>query len=120
MGKEEGEAAGRHCYSSSIISVSVVCSCCSMGGGFFVVVFDFFGSKVYDKVAAAAVSSVAPSSPFSCQLRDRSSIYAAELQAILFAVKKTCQSHESKFMISFDPLPVLQALEKVKKLTILC
>ena len=40
------------------------------------------GSKVDEKVAAAAVSSVDPSSPFSCRLRDHCSIYTAELQAI--------------------------------------
>ena len=45
------------------------------------------GSKVDEKVAAAAVSSVAPNSPFSCRLRDHCSIYTAELQAILLALK---------------------------------
>ena len=43
------------------------------------------GSKVDEKVAAAAVSSVASYSPFSCRLRDHGSIYTAELQASLFA-----------------------------------
>ena len=46
------------------------------------------GSKVDEKIAAAAVSSVAPNSPFSCRLRDHSSIYTAALQAILFAPKQ--------------------------------
>ncbi len=50
------------------------------------------GSKVDEKVAAAAVSSVAPNSPFSCRLRDHSSIYRAELQAILLALKQAYQS----------------------------
>ena len=59
------------------------------------------GSKVDEKVAAAAVSSVAPNSPFSCQLRDHCSIYTAELQAILFALKQAYQSQERKFMIFF-------------------
>ena len=45
------------------------------------------GSKVDENVAAAAISSVAPNSPFSCQQRDHCSIYTAELQAILFALK---------------------------------
>ena len=59
------------------------------------------GSKVDEKVAAAAVSSVALNSPFSCQLRDHCSIYTAELQAILFALKQAYQSQERKFMIFF-------------------
>ena len=45
------------------------------------------GSKVDEKVAAAAVSSVAPdvpNRPFACRLRDHCSICTAELQAILF------------------------------------
>ena len=50
------------------------------------------GSKVDEKVAAAAVSSVAPNSPFSCRLRDHCSINTAELQAILFALKQAYQS----------------------------
>ena len=47
------------------------------------------GSKVDEKVAASAVSSVAPNSPFSCRLRNHCSVYTAELQAILFAPKLT-------------------------------
>ena len=35
------------------------------------------GSKVEEKVVAAAVSSVAPNSPFSCRLRDHCSIYTS-------------------------------------------
>ena len=72
------------------------------------------GSKVDEKVAAAAVSSVAPNSPFSCRLTDHCSIYTAELQAILLALKQAYQSQESKFMIFSDSLTALQALEKLK------
>ena len=72
------------------------------------------GSKVDEKVAAAAVSSVAPNSPFSCQLRDHCSIYTAELQAILFALKQAYQSQERKFMIFSDSLSALQGLGKLK------
>ena len=72
------------------------------------------GSKVDEKVAAAAVSSVAPNSPFSCQLRDHCSIYIAELQAILFALKQAYQSQERKFMIFSDSLSALQGLGKLK------
>ena len=60
------------------------------------------GSKVDEKVAAAAVSSVAPNSPFSCRLRDHRSIYTAELQAILFDPKQAYRSQERKFMIFFQ------------------
>ena len=59
------------------------------------------GSNVDEKVAAAAVSSVASNSPFSCRLRDHCSIYTAELQAILFALKQAYQSQIGKFMIFF-------------------
>ena len=71
------------------------------------------GSKVDEKVAAAAVSSVAPNSPFSCRPRDHCSIYTAELQAILLALKQAYQSKESKFMIFSDSLSALQALGKL-------
>ena len=72
------------------------------------------GSKVDEKVVAAAVSSVAPNSPFSCRLRDHCSIYTAELQAVLLALKQAYQSQESKFMIFSDSLSALQALGKLK------
>ena len=72
------------------------------------------GSKVDENVAAAAVSSVAPNSPFSCRLRDHCSIYTAELQAVLFALKRAYQSQERKFMIFLDSLSALQALGKLK------
>ncbi|WP_419595494.1 ribonuclease H family protein, partial [Thiolapillus sp.] len=72
------------------------------------------GSKVDEKVAAAAVSSVASNSPFSCRLRDHCSIYTAELQALLLALKQAYQSQESKFMIYSDSLSALQALGKLK------
>ena len=70
------------------------------------------GSKVDEKVAAAAVSSVAPNRPFSCRLRGYCSIYTAELQAILFALKQVFQSKEKKIMIFSDSLCALQALKK--------
>ena len=72
------------------------------------------GSKVDEKAAAAAVSSVAPNSPFSCRLRDHCSIYTAGLKAILFALKQAYQSQERKFMIFSDSLSALQALRKLK------
>ena len=72
------------------------------------------GSKVDEKVAAAAVSSVAPNIPFSYRLRDHCSVYTAELQDILFALKQAYQSQERKFMIFSDSLSALQALGKLK------
>ena len=68
------------------------------------------GSKVEEKVAAAAVSSVATNSPFSCRLRDYCLIYTAELQALLFAFKQAYQSEESRFTIFSDSLFASQAL----------
>ena len=72
------------------------------------------GLQVDEKVAAAAVLSVAPNSPFYCRLRDHGSIYTAELQAILFALKQVYQSKEKKFMIFSDSLSALQALKNFK------
>ena len=60
------------------------------------------GLKVDEKVAAAAVLSVAQNSPFSCRLRDHCFIYSAELRAIMFALKQAYQSQDRKFMISFQ------------------
>ena len=71
-------------------------------------------SKVDEKAAAAAVSSVGQNSPSSCRLRDHCSIYTAELHATLFAFKQAYQSQESKFMILSGSLSALQALEKSK------
>ena len=72
------------------------------------------GSKVDEKVAAAAVSSVAPNSPFSCRLRDHCSINTAELQAILFALKQAYQSQEKKFMIFFRLTIRFTSARKIK------
>ena len=72
------------------------------------------GSKVDEKVAAAAVPSVAPNSPFSCRLRDDCSIYTVELQTILLALKQANQCQERKFIIFSDSLSALQALGKLK------
>ena len=69
------------------------------------------GSKVDEKVAAAAVSSVAPNGIFSCRLRDHCAVYTADPQTTLFALKQAYQSQESKFMIFSDSLSALQALE---------
>ena len=67
------------------------------------------GSKVDEKVAAAAVLSVAPDNPLSCRLRYHCSIYTAELQAILFALKQVYQSKEKKKNHDFLRLTVCSA-----------
>ena len=67
------------------------------------------GSKVDEKVAAAAVSSVAPNSPFLCRQRDQCSIDIEELQAVLIAFQQAYQA----LMILPDSLSALQALEKI-------
>ena len=73
------------------------------------------GSKVDEKIAAAAMLSVAPNTEIApCRLRDHCSIYTAELQAILFALKQVYQSKEKKFMIFSDSLSALQALKNFK------
>ena len=69
------------------------------------------GSKVDEKVAAAAVSSAAPNSPFSCRLRDNCSVYTVELQAILFARKQAYQSQERKFFIFQTHYPLYKRME---------
>ena len=73
------------------------------------------GSKVDERVVAAALSSVAPNSPFSRRLRHHCSIEKAELQAILFALKQAWQYEERKFMI-FSRLTILLmvSLKKLK------
>ena len=67
-----------------------------------------------ERVAAAAVSSVAPNSPFSCRLRDHCSIYTAELKAILFALKQDYQSQEKKLMIFFRLTIRFTSARKIK------
>ena len=72
------------------------------------------GSKVDEKVAAAAVPSLASSSSFSFLLRDHCSIHTAELQPILFALKLAYQSRARKFFILSYLLCALHVLEKLK------
>ena len=55
-------------------------------------------SKVDEKVAAAAVSSVAADSPMSYRVRHHRSIYTTEPQAILCDFKQACQSQESELV----------------------
>ena len=69
------------------------------------------GSKSEDgRVAAAAVLKQNPNHVFKYRLVDNSSIYSAELQAILLALRHVYQSKDSNFLIISDSLSALQAL----------
>ena len=69
-------------------------------------------SNFDEKVAAAAVSSVAPNSLFSGRLRGSCSIYTAEVQAILFVFKQYINLKKVNSFFCTDSLSALQALEK--------
>ena len=69
------------------------------------------GSKSEDgRVAAAAVLQQNPLRVFKHRLVDGSSVFSAELQAILLALKHIYQSKESNFVVISDSLSALQAL----------
>ena len=57
-------------------------------------------SKVDERVVTAAVSCVAPNCPFLCRLRDYCSMFKADLQAMLFALRQAYQSQERIFQIN--------------------
>ena len=84
---------------------SSVCSCeCALCGDDFT----FVEGKTESSVTAA--KSTRPL--FAAMLC--SSIYTAELQAVLFALEQAYQSQENRFMIFSDSLSSLQALENLK------
>ena len=60
------------------------------------------GSKTEEGVAAAAVSTKRINKPFTCRLPDDSSIYTAELRAILLALKHVYYSKGKSFLILSD------------------
>ena len=62
------------------------------------------GSKTEEGVAAAAVSTKRINKPFTCRLPDDSSIYTAELRAILLALKHVYYSEGKSFDIIRFPL----------------
>jgi ribonuclease HI len=72
------------------------------------------GSKTNDGVAAAAVSSRNYKKPYACRLPGDSSIYTAELRAILLALKHVYHSKEKFFLILSDSLSALQAIHNLK------
>ena len=59
-------------------------------------------SKTEDGVAAAAVSTKRINQPFTCWLPDDSSVYTAELRAILLALKQVYYSKGKSFLILSD------------------
>jgi ribonuclease HI len=70
------------------------------------------GSKSEDgRVAAAAVSSRHPRRSFKHRLPDHSSVFSAELQAVLLALRHAYRSRERNFLILSDSLSALQALQ---------
>ena len=74
---------------------------------------DFFstdGSKIEDGVAAAAVSTKRINKPFTCRLPDDSSVYTAELRAILLSLKHVYYSKGKSFLILSDSLSSLQSI----------
>ena len=72
------------------------------------------GSKINEKSAAAAIVGKNLRDPLSCRLPDHSSIYSAELQAILLALKHVHYLEKRKFLVLSDSLSVLQALCHLK------
>ena len=70
-------------------------------------------SKTEEGVAVAAVSTKQIQKPFTCQLPD-SSIYTAELRAILLALKHVYYSKEKSFLILSDSLSSLQSILNLK------
>ena len=64
--------------------------------------------------AAAAVSTKQINKPFTCRLPDDSSIYTADLRAILLALKHVYYSKEKSFLILSDSLSSLQSILNLK------
>ena len=72
------------------------------------------GSKTEEGVAAAAISTKRNKTPFTCRLPDDSSIYTAELRAILLALKHVYYFKEKSFLILSDSLSSLQSILNLK------
>ena len=71
------------------------------------------GSETEEGVAAAAISTIFFIF-FTCRLPDDSSIYTAELRAILLAFKHVYYSEEKSFLILSDSLSSLQSILNLK------
>ena len=61
-----------------------------------------------------AVSTKQIEKSFTCQLPDNSSVYTAELRAILLALKHVYYSKEKSFLILSDSLSSLQSILNLK------
>lgn len=72
------------------------------------------GSLKDGVVAAAAVSQRSFTQPFQLRLPDGGSIYTAELQAILLALKHCLQSQRTHFLLLSDSLSAIQTLQTRK------
>ena len=72
------------------------------------------GSKTEEGVAVAAVSTKQIKKSFACRLPDNSSIYTAELRAILLALKHVYYSKEKSFLVLSDSLSSLQSILNLK------
>ena len=71
-------------------------------------------SKTEVGVAAAAVSTNRINKPFTCRLPDDSSIYTADLRAILLALKHVYYSKGKSFLILSDSLLSLRSILNLK------
>ena len=71
-------------------------------------------SKTEEGVVAAAVSTKRIKNPFACRLPDGSSVYTAELRAILLALKHVYYSKEKSFLVLSDSLSSLQSILNLK------
>ena len=72
------------------------------------------GSKTEEGVAAVAGSTKRMAKPYTCWLPDDSSIYTAELRAILLALKHVHYSKEKSFLVLSDSLSSLQSILNLK------
>ena len=72
------------------------------------------GSKTKEGVAAAGVSTKRVENFFTCRLPDDSSIYTAELRAILLALEHVHYSQKNSFLILSDSLSSLQSILNLK------
>ena len=61
-----------------------------------------------------AVSTKRINKPFTCRLPDDSSVYTAELRAILLALKHVYYSEGKSFLILSDSLSSLQSIFNLK------
>ena len=70
--------------------------------------------KTEERVAAAAVSTKHIRKPYTCRLPDDSSIFTAELRAILLALRHMEDSKEKSSLVLSDSFPSLQAISNLK------